>query len=234
MAPFNYTVTRLKKFSASLSLTIHPEKGVVVRAPFWVPDIAIRKFIEDRSTWIETHLKQAMSPLAPEKKYLPGEKHLYFGREYVLTIQEYEHPLRTQAVIANESLQVSLYRGHLESKRTNEIREAILRLYLETGIAVITEKVNYFSEKIGVSYSRIDIKKVSSIWGSCSPTNRLCFNRKLIMAPHEVVDYVIIHEVAHMVHRNHSSRFWGLVARFDSNYKQHRQWLHHNHLLLSL
>ncbi|PIP85683.1 hypothetical protein COW83_03000, partial [Candidatus Collierbacteria bacterium CG22_combo_CG10-13_8_21_14_all_43_12] len=75
---------------------------------------------------------------------------------------------------------------------------------------------------------------VSSIWGSCSPSNRLCFNRKLIMAPHEVVDYVVIHEVCHLVHRNHSSRFWGLVAKLDPKYKEHRRWLYRNHSLLSI
>lgn len=164
-----------------------------------------------------------------EKEYVDGEKHLYFGQEYILAIIHTEIPLRTEAKILEDKLQVSLFSGHVDNKRDEEIKEAILRLYLETGIAVITEKVNFYSAQLGVEYSRIDIKKVSSIWGSCSPTNRLSFNRKLIMAPHEVVDYVIIHEVCHMLQRNHSSRFWGLVAKFDSKYKEHRRWLHRNH-----
>lgn len=229
MPSFPYKLIRTRKFSAGVRLSIHPEKGLTVRAPFWLPEISIRKFIQDKTAWIEKHLSRFNHPASPVKRYLSGEKHLYFGQEYVLTIIHTENPLRTEAKILKDELQVSLFRGHVDKKRIEEVKEAILRLYLETGIAVITEKVNHYSGLLGVEYSQIDIKKVSSIWGSCSPTNRLSFNRKLIMAPREVVDYVIVHEVCHMVQRNHSSRFWGLVAKFDPKYKEHRRWLHRNH-----
>ncbi|KKU71303.1 MAG: hypothetical protein UX97_C0009G0024 [Candidatus Beckwithbacteria bacterium GW2011_GWA2_47_25] len=212
-----------------MRLSIHPEKGLTVRAPFWVPEISIRKFIQDKAVWIEKHLSRSDRQTSSVKQYLPGEKHLYFGQEYDLDILYLKTPRRTEVKIHDDKIQVSLFEGHVDNKRTNEIKEAILRFYLETGIAIITEKVNHYSGLLGVEYSRIDIKKVSSIWGSCSPTNRLSFNRKLIMAPHEVVDYVIIHEVCHLVQRNHSSRFWGLVAKFDPKYKEHRRWLHRNH-----
>ena len=106
--------------------------------------------------------------------------------------------------------------------------------YLKKGIETITEKVNLYSQKIGVSYSRISLKSVTSIWGSCSPTNRLSFNRKLVMAPHAVVDYVVIHEVAHMVHRNHGQAFWNLVSQHDHEYQSHRRWLKQNHHLLTI
>ena len=212
-----------------MRLSIHPEKGLTVRAPFWVPEISIRKFVEEKSDWIQKQLSRLNHSKPKEKEYVDGEKHLYFGQEYDLNILYLKTPRRTEVKIHDDKIQVSLFEGHADNKRTNEIKEAILRFYLETGIAVITEKVNHYSSLLEVEYNRIDIKKVSSIWGSCSPTNRLSFNRKLIMAPHEVVDYVIIHEVCHLVQRNHSSRFWGLVAKFDPKYKEHRRWLHRNH-----
>lgn len=229
MPTFPYSLIRTRKFSTGIRLSIHPEKGLTVRAPFWLPEISIRKFVEEKSDWIQKQLSRLSLSKPKEKEYVDGEKHLYFGQEYALNIIHAETPLRTEAKIWEDQLKVSLFRGHVDKKRTEEIKEAILRLYLETGIAVITEKVNHYSGLLGVGYSRIDIKKVSSIWGSCSPTNRLSFNRKLIMAPHEVVDYVIIHEVCHLVQRNHSSRFWGLVVKFDPKYKEHRRWLHRNH-----
>ncbi len=212
---------------------MHPERGVTVRAPFWLPAFAIKKFVEEKSDWIMKHLS-VRSPRPEEKKYEHGEKHLFFGREYPLNIIESDTPGRTRVEINEEILTASVYKGYVGPKRITELKDGMLRWYLETGILVITEKVNYYSEQIGVDYSRIDIKKVSSIWGSCSPDNKLCFNRKLIMAPHEIVNYVVIHEVCHMVHRNHSSHFWGLVAKFDPRYKEHRRWLHRNHLLLSI
>lgn len=234
MPSFQYKVLRTKKFTAGISLSVHPDRGVVVKAPFWLPDIAIRKFVEDKAAWIEKNLKRLRVSKPMEKEYVVGEKHLYFGREYPLRFIEIDTPERTEANISEEDIYITLYKGHTGNKRLEEIKEAILRLYLESGVGIVTEKVNFYSSRIGVEYSRIDIKKVSSIWGSCSPTNRLCFNRKLIMAPHEVVDYVIIHEICHMVHRNHSSRFWGLVAKFDPHYREHRRWLHRNHSLLTI
>ena len=212
---------------------MHPEKGVIVRAPFWLPALAIKKFVEEKSDWIIKHLVRKAANI-PEKKYEHGEKHLYFGREYPLCITHKTVPGRTVVEITDEAIRVTVYEGYSGEKRSSEIKDGLLRWYLETGILTITEKVNYYCEQIGVDYSRIDIKKVSTIWGSCSPGNKLCFNRKLIMAPHEIVNYVVIHEVCHMVHRNHSSRFWGLVAKYDPKYKDHRRWLHRNHLLLSI
>lgn len=234
MPPFQYKILRTRKISSGISLKVHPEQGVIVKAPFWVPEMTVKRFVEEKSAWIQKHLNRIISSKAPAKQYFEGEKHLFFGREYPIVLLHVDIPSRTKAEICEDSLQICIYKGHEGDKRSTEIRDALLRFYLETGIGVITEKVNHFSSQIGVEYSQIEIKKVSSIWGSCSPSNKLCFNRKLIMAPHEVVDYVVIHEVCHMVHRNHSSRFWGLVAKFDPQYKEHRRWLHRNHAVLSI
>ncbi|KKT40434.1 MAG: hypothetical protein UX47_C0001G0031 [Candidatus Collierbacteria bacterium GW2011_GWA2_46_26] len=219
--------------TSATTIRVHPDGGVIVRAPFWLPAFSIQKFVDEKTDWILRSLART-KPSVSAKKYREGDKHLYFGREYPLKIKTVDRPTRTLIELAEDCIVVCLFRGHSEDKRIAEIRDGLLRWYLETGISVITEKVNVYTEKIGVNYSRIDIKKVSSIWGSCSPSNKLCFNRKLIMAPHEVVDYVIIHEVCHLVHRNHGSHFWGLVAKFDPKYKEHRRWLYRNHSLLSI
>ncbi len=233
MPPFPYKIIRSKRLTSGTTISVHPERGVVIRAPFWMPSFAIQRFIDEKTAWIIQALAKS-KPSRPEKEYKEGEGHLYFGQEYPLRINLVDTPVRTSAELSEDSILITIYRGHGGEKKNLEIKEGLLRWYVETGIAVITEKVNLYSGKIGVDYSRIDIKKVSSIWGSCSPSNRLCFNRKLIMAPHDVVDYVVIHEVCHLVHRNHSSRFWGMVAKFDPKYREHRRWLFRNHLLLSI
>jgi predicted metal-dependent hydrolase len=231
---FAFKIERTRKFAGSTTIKVSAEKGVVVRAPFWVPEGIIKRFIEDRSDWIEKHLKRFNSVSTPEKKYVEGETHLYFGEEHPLVFFLAATPVRTTVGLSEKTLQITVYQGHVEDKRQSEVKNALLRWYLETGVGIITEKVNFYSQQLGVEYSRIDLKKVSSIWGSCSASNKLSFNRKLIMAPHRIVDYVVIHEVCHMVHRDHSSRFWALVSRFDHNYKEHRRWLKNNHHLLSI
>jgi len=198
-----------------------------------MPQIMIEAFIKDKSVWIEKHLSQ-ISSTKIVKNYTNGEKHLFFGVEYPLEIIPVSTPGRCTVQIVAEKIQIQIYENIPLEEHPNKIKEALLHWYLEQGIAAITEKVNLYSQEIGVSYSRISLKEVTSIWGSCSPTNCLSFNRKLVMAPHEVVDYVVIHEVSHMVHRNHGTRFWQLVSKHDPLYKYHRRWLKLNHHLLSI
>jgi len=233
VANFTYQIVRKKGFGSNASISVSAGKGVVVRAPFWMPKGVIDRFIQEKTEWIEKHLK-TIKQNKVVKNYSEGEKHLYFGKEYSLSITKVKKPGRSKVCLTDEKIYIELYEGLSEDKHSKLIEESLLYWYLEKGIETVTEKVNFYSKEIGVSYRKINLKKVSSIWGSCSPSNCLSFNRKLIMAPHEVVDYVVIHEVAHMVHRNHGSEFWNLVKKYDPDYKYHRRWLKHNHHLLSI
>lgn len=208
-----------------------PEKGVVVRAPFWMTRGMIENFIQEKSEWIKKHLNR-FSKNRVVKQYVDGEKHLFFGKEFPIKIVNGNG--RNKVSLEDGYIVVEINGGIHKASDKKIIRETLLYWYMEMGIETITEKVNYFSEAMGVIYKKISLKKVSSIWGSCSPTNCLSFNRKLVMAPHEIVDYVVIHEVAHMIYRNHGPKFWGLVEEFDREYKSHRFWLRKNHYLLSI
>ncbi|MGB0799209.1 MAG: M48 family metallopeptidase, partial [Planktomarina sp.] len=83
-----------------------------------------------------------------------------------------------------------------------------------------------YAGRLGVSFARMALKDTSSRWGSCSSRGNLNYSWRLIMAPPQVLDYVAAHEVAHLIEMNHSSRFWGQVAKICPNYKALRQWLH--------
>ncbi len=233
MPPYKYKLRRHHRLSSSLSLSVSAEGEVVVRAPFWAPVFLIDSFVSGKTDWIEKRLKQCSSR-SVHKTYTEGEKHLFFGVEYPLRLVCCDKPLYPQVRLTGDFLEVTFFGGSDPRNHSQIIKNALLRWYLEEGVAVITEKVNRFTDMMGVTYSKINLKKVTSIWGSCSGGNNLCFNRKLIMAPHVIVDYVVIHEVAHLTHRNHSQKFWELVAKFDPDYKNHRRWLKNNHYLLSL
>lgn len=229
----DYEIIRSKKLSSRVSLSIKNGK-VVVRAPFWVPKFTIDSFVLSRSTWITHTLKKSASKNEVVLSYVEGEKHLYFGEEYSLKIVLESAMVRTSVAVDNDSLVVSISAHHSPLNQKKEIKEALLRFYLEKLVDYLTATTNKYCQLLGVDYSKIEVKKVSSIWGSCSGKNVLSFNRKLAMAPKTIVDYVIIHEVCHLRERNHSSRFWGLVFKFDRNYKQNRKWLRDNHMLLTI
>lgn len=91
--------------------------------------------------------------------------------------------------------------------------------------AIISERLPPIAEKLGVKYNRISVKKQESRWGSCSKKGNLNFNLMLAAAPTEVIDYVIIHELTHLVVLDHSSKFWRLVQKADPDYQAHRKWL---------
>lgn len=228
-----YQIVRSRKLTSRISINIKNGQ-VIVRAPFWVPRFTIDNFVNSKLDWIKQALSRRPAFEVSEGKYIEGEKHLLFGEEYTLNIIYSSKVIRTKVTIEEKNLIVNISEAHSESVRKKEIKDALLRFYLEKIVDYLTEKANYYCNLLGVDYSKIEVKKVSSIWGSCSAKNVLSFNRKLAMAPKIIVDYVIIHEVCHLRERNHSSRFWGLVFKFDRDYKQHRRWLSQNHQLLTI
>ena len=89
----------------------------------------------------------------------------------------------------------------------------------------ITRRVEYFAPLVGVTYNRIFIKEQKTRWGSCSSLGNLNFNWKLILLNEELLDYVVVHELAHRIEMNHSPRFWAQVERILPDYRERRKWL---------
>ena len=235
MVNFNYKVVRNRRRRFSSSISITPGRGVVVSVPKWVSLGAIEKMVEEKAAWIRKTLARiGTQPRPKAKQYVDGEKHLYFGEEYPLAVIPATGIATPRLQFLYNRFEAKVPAHHPPHKQRKGLEEAVLRWYLDNGQRIITEKVNFFTKLLNISYNRIVIKKVSSIWGSCSRKNNLNFNRKLIMAPHKVVDYVVIHEVCHLVHHHHRQSFWDLVKSLDPDYKIHIKWLKANHHLLTI
>jgi predicted metal-dependent hydrolase len=102
----------------------------------------------------------------------------------------------------------------------------------ERARAVFQERVAHWSVRMGVAPNRIFIKEQRSLWGSCSTKGNLNFNARLLEAPPEVLDYVVVHELSHLKEMNHSRRFWAVVQSWCPRHKEHRRWLRENSRLL--
>ena len=107
-----------------------------------------------------------------------------------------------------------------------------LRTLANTAAEVLPERVRFFAQQMGVSYGRITIRSQRTRWGSCSPKGNLNFNCLLMLAPAEVQDYVVIHELCHRKEMNHSSQFWAEVEKVCPDYRVHRKWLKDNGSIL--
>ena len=100
-----------------------------------------------------------------------------------------------------------------------------LKEYKEKALKKISERVEFYAQKEGYSYGKVRITSAKKRWGSCSATNDLNFTWRLFLAPDSVLDYVVVHELAHTIHKNHSKAFWNEVERVLPNWKKQRQWL---------
>lgn len=119
-------------------------------------------------------------------------------------------------------------------KYTPQQREGLERRYRQAAKEYIPRRADYFAQRIGVSYERIRIAEQKTRWGSCSSRGTLSFNWKLMLAPPKVLDYVVVHELCHLIEMNHSPRFWKLVEEIIPEYKEYRKWLKENGNTLQL
>lgn len=230
-----YRIIRTHPFKRTSTISISPKGEVVVRAPSWIPQREIERFVQLKSGWIKKQLDSFFSsPKLRTKNFVHGESHPFFGKDYPLLVDYLPYINHCRLKFIDDAFRAVVPESHSNVRQKKELKELMLKLYLEHGKKIINEKVFNYAKVLGVTYNRITLKKVSSIWGSCSRQNNLNFNRKLVMAPHPVVDYVVIHEVCHLVHRHHRKDFWSLVKSLCPNYKDHIHWLKQNHCLLTI
>ena len=113
----------------------------------------------------------------------------------------------------------------LEKERVEKLSEEEIRRLTSQAQKDISERVRYYAPMVGVTYGRITIRNQKTRWGSCSPKGNLNFNVALMLVPPEVLDYVVIHELAHRKEMNHSPRFWKVVEETCPEYRKYRLWL---------
>lgn len=137
--------------------------------------------------------------------------------------------LRPIAYIAEDNIIV--HKSEVKADTHRQILERFLRKQARSEIITLADN---FCQQIDVKYSRIAIKDQKSRWGSCSSKKNLNFNWRLVLAPKEVIEYVVAHEVAHLKHMNHSKDFWNCVSDLDSNYQNALTWLKQNGMQLHM
>ena len=115
-----------------------------------------------------------------------------------------------------------------DSMKIQPLSEAEQRLYRDKAREIFEQKVSYYAQMMGVSYGRIAIRDQKTRWGSCSGEGNLNFNWRLIFAPAGVLDYVVVHELAHRKEMNHSPRFWRVVEDTMPEYRKYQKWLKEN------
>lgn len=158
--------------------------------------------------------------------YTDGQELKVGARKYRLRIREKDRKSAGGKLHPDRTIELSLPRGLPAAEQSALIRKLCSRLVGRDFLPEIEKRVHQLNaEHFGKKVETVRLKYNSSNWGSCSSKRNINLSTRLLFAPPAVIDYVIIHELAHLVHPNHSPRFWQLVARIMPDYKQHEKWL---------
>jgi len=228
MIDIPHTLIRSKKRKRTLSLRIDDDGRVVVYVPYRTPESEVTAFLQAKQGWIEKNL-QVLSQRNQEggrpRRFVSGDEFFYLGDTYPLELCE-----------RDKKPPLALLHGtfQMDAGSHQKARELFVKWYIGRAKEIITERVDHYRQQLKFPPVEVRITSAQSRYGSCSADNRLSFSWRLIMAPYPAIDYVIIHELAHIKHKNHSKRFWGFVESVIPDYRQRRHWLNENNHLLVL
>lgn len=224
---FEYEITRKKV--KNISIRIYKDGTVRVSAPDFLPDYYIQEAVYERAEWILSKLK-AMEELNKdihEREYSRGDGVVYLGHEYGLKVID-KVKAEGKASFKEGLFEVEVNPEWDVKERETAIREGLTKWYKNEAFRVFKERTLHYSRILELYPDNIRVKEQKSIWGSCSFKGNINFNWRLIMAPLAVLDYVVVHELCHLTHRNHSRNFWQLVEQIMPDYKTRRKWLKDN------
>lgn len=188
-----------------------------------------RNFAENNKDWIlkqlekQTSLKNSFMC----RKYVSGERFLYRGRKYPLKIIQ-TADANYQVVFKGSRIIVYIPEKLSAKEQTNMVRELVNKWYRGQAEKLLPEQVEYYSKLMNIPYNKLKIKEQKTRWGSCSSKGNINLNWRIIMAPNQVMAYVIIHELAHVKYMNHCQEFWKTVSDFLPDYKKWKKWLAEN------
>jgi predicted metal-dependent hydrolase len=208
-----------------LTITVERDRSIVVHAPEATDQETIRRVVESKRQWLFEKVNHSQKyqdrPHAPGKEVVNGESAPYLGRDYQIEIAE------TASGVVEFSRRFLIPPGY-QSRRKDVLKE----WYLKRAIEVILPRVTLRARGLGVKVTAVNIVDNRYRWGSCTVKDHVNFNWRLIKAPIFVIDYVIVHELAHLLEANHTPRFWNIIrAQVPTTdkakiwLKTHGQWL---------
>lgn len=199
-----------------LTITVERDRSVVVRAPEGTPAEKIENLVEKKKFWIyqKTNHLQKYSENSAGTEFVSGASILYLGKTHRLQAvkEDFEGIKFDQDFI-------------ISKKNLSQAADLMHEWYLKQARQIITPKVEYYTKNLGVDYNSVLISELKFRWGSCTPKNNLNFNWRLVKAPMRVVEYIIVHELAHLIEPNHTADFWKIVKAQLPHYQKSKEWL---------
>ena len=232
MAALTYTIERRPRRKTA-SISVSPKNEVNVIVPEHLSDEQVQSIIDRKAEWIRSKMRfnsEVKHPYKP-KEYISGEAFTYLGRNYRLK------------VVVGGPAPVKLETGRLcvqvpstvpPQDRNDYIISELTCWYKSRGLKKLKERVAMYSRHLDLKPLKVVSKDLRSQWGSCTSRGEIAFNWKIVIAPISIIDYVVAHELCHLVHHDHSKEYWQLLQSVLPDYKERKEWLRVNGGLLGL
>jgi predicted metal-dependent hydrolase len=193
----------------TLGIEVHPKQHVVVKAPVDCSLLVIVERLQKRAGWISRQLAEfeRYNPRTPTRQYLSGETHLYLGRQYRLRVKR------------SETASVKLSRGELqvftrEPEDRNQVQMQLQSWYRQRAKSVFAQVMAQAMQNFrNFQVPRLNVRSMQSRWGSLSRAGKMTLNLDLIRAPRPCIECVVVHELCHLVHRDHDAKFFRLLTK---------------------
>lgn len=210
----------------TVEITVDRDGSLVLATPPQVPVDKLEKIVDQRRFWIYSKViqKEAIKPPPDTKSYLAGEGFYYLGRSYRLKI------------VDNAKSPLCLHRGRFELERSHQskARELFIEWYRSHLKAHVQLIIDSHVNRVGATPDSIQIRELGNRWGSCNPKGDLYFHWRVALLPRAMIEYVVIHEMIHLVQPNHNRDFWDRVERIIPDWSDRKEWLAKNGSLYDL
>jgi predicted metal-dependent hydrolase len=201
----------------TLELIVDRDGALVIAAPTETDERAMAAFVREKKFWLYRKLAEKETRQQPSnaKEYVSGEGFPYLGRSFrLLLVKDQEAPLK-----------LSGGRFRLREDYAPRGREAFIHWYIQRARPWLAQRLQGWSSRVGVATDSIDIRDLGYRWGSCSKGGTLNFHWATILLPPSVIDYVIVHELVHLIEANHTPLFWQHVGRVLPDFELRKTWL---------
>ena len=180
-------------------------------------DLDPEELLQENAEWVlDKRAKfEAYQEMAPDRVFEEGETFPYRGEPHEVVVES-----RSASNVVDGTIRLAAH--HVEQ---TSLEQALERLYRRKAREHIETAVERFAKEMAVEYDKLEIRNQRTKWGSCSSSGTLGINWRLVMAPPAILEYVVIHELAHLEEANHTDDFWSLVSEHDPDYREHVEWL---------
>lgn len=215
-----------KQERKDLRIVVDLVNGVVVYTPEKTPDDKIHALLSSKAKWIYDkiqELDEVKINVAP-KEFVSGEKLPYLGRHYRLKV--HREAVNQSSFGFKQGRFIATVPSNWEQEKVQDtLEEGLVEWYRVRGLKKVLERARYFEHLLGVESKSIQLRTQHKRWGTCTPEGNIYLNWRIVMAPVRVIDYIVVHELAHLRIPEHNQDFWNLVRSIVPHYEEDKEWL---------